>query len=59
LPSVQRIVNGSASSSYAGPENFQGWRDRAPYNETAYLQSLQRRGSHLARKLNQQLPKAA
>jgi|SRR5437667_4204903 len=45
------------------PERFRGmfvcWRDRVPYDETTYLQSLQRRGSHLARKLNQQLPKAA
>ena len=38
---------------------FVCWRDRLPYDETTYLQSLQRRGSHLARKLNQQLPKAA
>jgi transposase len=38
---------------------FVCWRDRAPYDETIYLQSLQRRGSHLARKLNQRLPKAA
>jgi hypothetical protein len=35
------------------------WRDRVPYGETIYLQSLQRRGSHLASKPNQQLPKAA
>ena len=45
------------------PERFRGmfvcWRDRVPYNETIYLQSLQRRDSHLAPKLNQQLPKAA
>jgi transposase len=39
---------------------FVCWRDRVPYDETTYLQSLQRRGSHLATKLNQQLlPKAA
>jgi transposase len=38
---------------------FVCWRDRVPYDETIYLQSLQRRGSHLARKLDQQLPKAA
>ena len=34
---------------------FVCWRDRVPYDETIYLQSLQRRGSHFARKLNQQL----
>jgi transposase len=38
---------------------FVCWRDRLPYDETTYLQSLKRRGSHLARKLNQQLPTAA
>jgi len=38
---------------------FVCWRDRIPYDETTYLQSLKRRGSHLAPKLNQQLPKAA
>jgi transposase len=38
---------------------FVCWRDRVPYDETIYLQSLQRRGSHLACKLDQQLPKAA
>src|SRR6266481_2248638 len=38
---------------------FVCWRDRVPYNETTYLQSLKQRGSHLARKLDQQLPKAA
>src|SRR6266480_4747369 len=31
---------------------FVCWRDRVPYDETIYRQSLQRRGSHLARKLN-------
>jgi len=35
---------------------FVCWRDRVPYDETTYRQSLQRRGSHFARKLNQQLP---
>jgi len=35
------------------------WRDRVPYNETTYLQSLKRRGSPLARKLDQELLKAA
>jgi transposase len=38
---------------------FVCWRDRVLYDETIYLQSLTRRGSHLASKLNQQLPKAA
>jgi transposase len=39
---------------------FVCWRDRIPYDETTYLQSLKRRGSHLAYKLNQELlPKAA
>jgi transposase len=38
---------------------FVCWRNRLPYDETTYLQSLKRRGSHLARKLNQELPKAA
>ncbi|HZD09425.1 MAG TPA: transposase, partial [Candidatus Limnocylindrales bacterium] len=38
---------------------FVCWRDRLPYDETTYLQSLKRRGSHLARKLNQELPQAA
>ncbi len=38
---------------------FVCWRDRVPYDETTYLQSLTRRGSHLDRKLNQELPKAA
>jgi hypothetical protein len=45
------------------PECFRGmfvcWRDRLPYDETTYLQSLKRRSSHLAPKLDQQLPKAA
>src|SRR6266487_2494774 len=38
---------------------FVCWRDRVLYNETTYLQSLKHRGSHLARKLDQELPKAA
>jgi len=38
---------------------FVCWRDRVPYNETTYLQSLKRRSSYLARKLDQKLPKAA
>jgi transposase len=38
---------------------FVCWRDRVPYDETTYLESLKRRGSHLAHKLNQELPKAA
>jgi hypothetical protein len=38
---------------------FVCWHDRVPYDETTYLQSLQRRGSHLADKLDRQLPKAA
>src|SRR2546428_4630423 len=38
---------------------FVCWRDRLPYDETTYLKSLTRRGSPLARKLNQELPKAA
>ena len=38
---------------------FVCWRDHVPYDETTYLNSLKRRGSHLARKLDQQLPKAA
>ena len=33
--------------------------DRVSHDETAYLNSLKRRGSHLAHKLNQELPKAA
>jgi len=38
---------------------FVCWRDRLPYNETIYLNSLKRRGSHLTSKLNPELPKAA
>jgi transposase len=38
---------------------FVCWRDHLPYDETTYLKSLKRRGSPLARKLNQELPKAA
>ena len=38
---------------------FVCWRDRLPYNETIYLNSLKRRGSHLTSKLNHELPKAA
>ena len=38
---------------------FVCWRDRVPYNETIYLESLTRRGSHLAHKLNPELSKAA
>jgi transposase len=38
---------------------FVCWRDRLPYDQTTYLQSLKRRGSHLAHKLNRELPKAA
>jgi transposase len=38
---------------------FVCWRDHLPYDETTYLNSLKRRGSPLARKLNQELPKAA
>jgi len=38
---------------------FVCWRDRVLYHETTYLQSLKHRGSHLARKLDQELPKAA
>ena len=38
---------------------FVCWRDRLPYDETTYLNSLKRRGSHLAHKLSQELPKAA
>lgn len=38
---------------------FVCWRDHLPYDETTYLKSLTRRGSPLARKLNQELPKAA
>jgi len=38
---------------------FVCWRNCLPYDETIYLQSLKRRGSHLAHKLNQHLPKAA
>jgi len=38
---------------------FVCWRDRLPYNETIYLNSLKRRGSHLTSKLNHDLPKAA
>ena len=38
---------------------FVCWRDRLPYNETTYLQSLKHRGSHLARKLDQELLKVA
>jgi hypothetical protein len=35
------------------------WRDRLPYDETAYLHSLKRRGSPLASKLELTLAKAA
>src|SRR5436309_2090780 len=38
---------------------FVCWRDRVPYDETIYLNSLKRRGSHLTSKLNHELPKAA
>jgi hypothetical protein len=38
---------------------FVCWRDRLPYNETTYLHNLKRRSSHRARKLDQELPKAA
>jgi hypothetical protein len=38
---------------------FMFWGGRVPYDEITYLQSLKRRGPHLAAKLNQQLPKAA
>ena len=38
---------------------FVCWRDRVPYDETIYLNSLKRRGSPLASKLNLELPKAA
>jgi transposase len=38
---------------------FVCWRDRLPYNETTYLQSLKHRGSFLANKLEQQLLHAA
>jgi hypothetical protein len=36
---------------------FACWRDRVPYNETIYLDSLKHRSSYLVRKLNQELPK--
>jgi hypothetical protein len=38
---------------------FVCWDGCVPYDEITYLQSLKRRGSHLADKLDQQLPKAA
>jgi hypothetical protein len=38
---------------------FVCWRDRLPYDETTYLNSLKRRASPLAHKLQLQLPKAA
>ena len=38
---------------------FVCWRDRVLYHETIYLDSLKHRGSYLARKLDQELPKAA
>ena len=38
---------------------FVCWRDRVSYDEAAYLNSLKRRGSPLAHKLEPQLPKAA
>jgi transposase len=38
---------------------FVCWRDRIAYDETTYLNSLKRRGSPLAHKLQLQLPKAA
>jgi transposase len=38
---------------------FVCWRQRVPYDETTYRNSLKRRGSHLAKKLEQDLPKAA
>ena len=38
---------------------FVCWRDRVAYDETTYLNSLQRRGSPLAHKLEVTLPKAA
>jgi hypothetical protein len=41
------------------PESFRGWRDRVAYDETTYLNSLKRRGSPLAHKLELTLAKAA
>lgn len=38
---------------------FVSWRERVPYDETTYLNSLKRRGSPLASNLTQELPKAA
>jgi hypothetical protein len=38
---------------------FLYWGGRVPYDETTYLQSLKRGGSHLADKLDQQLSKVA
>src|SRR5437773_3584676 len=38
---------------------FVCWRDRVLHHETIYLDSLKHRGSYLARKLDQELPKAA
>ena len=38
---------------------FVCWRDRLPYDETTYLNSLKRRGSPLAAKLDLTLAKAA
>jgi transposase len=35
------------------------WRDRRAYDENIYLSALKQRGSHLAHKLDLQLPKAA
>ncbi len=38
---------------------FVCWRERVPYDENSYLASLQRRGSPLALKLQESLPKTA
>jgi hypothetical protein len=38
---------------------FVCWRDRVAYDESTYLDSLKRRGSPLARKLELTLAKAA
>ncbi len=38
---------------------FVCWRDRVPYDETTYLETLKRRGSPLASKLELALAKAA
>ena len=62
----QQIARGKSHSSAVRSLAFKWqrimfvcWRDRAPYDEATYLAALKRRGSPLAIKLQEPLPKAA